>query len=406
MGRKTILSILLYVSLWNTYAQLGCTDVQALNFNPLAQWNDGSCIYPPTNYSSLWIQDLPNVLIENSGLIFWNDFIWTINDGGSTPSIYKLDQNGVVLDTIHIASATNVDWEAMTQSNTKIYIGDFGNNAGNRTDLGIYEINKSDILAGNMNVTAQKRAFKYGDQLDFTVQTNGHSFDCESFYYDADSLVLISKAWNNFYAKRYRFESVWSDTLVIFPQDSLYMDGLITDVSYDTLSKRTLAIGYKNNGSNFYTSFVYLLFNHPDTHIFSGNKRRIELGNMLTLSQTEGITFKDSASGFFSSEQISSVITIPPKLFSFDFTSYFSDDIGLNDISLRNMTGISPNPCIQYITVPIGCLGQRVLIYSMTGQFCLQTVIDPSLTINVESLVPAPYYLYVDGKYFRFIKTE
>ena len=47
---------------------------------------------------------------------------------------------------------------------------------------------------------------------------------------------------------------------------------------------------------------------------------------MLTLGQTEGICLRPSSlRGYISSEQISSLITIPPKLFSFNFEQFVSN---------------------------------------------------------------------------------
>ena len=402
MGRKIVLSLLFFCPFLGLFAQNGCTDPQADNFDASASSNDGSCVYPLSNHTPVLIQNLPTLLLENSGLIYWNQHLWVVNDGGSAPYMYKLDQSGNVLDTFYITNATNVDWEALTQSSTHFYIGDFGNNSGNRTNLCIYEVNKSDLLSGNNQILAQKRTFKYGDQTSFSYPTNGHSFDCESFYFDNDSLVLLSKGWANFYTKRYRFESVWNDTLTVFPQDSMFVDGLLTDVSLDSTSKRVIALGYKNNGSNFYTSFVYLLFDYPGDAIFNGNKRRIELGNMLTLSQTEGIALKDSVSGFMSAEQITSVITIPPKLFSLDFTSFFSGDSGINAFPMEPIPALYPNPSTHVINVPSSWSGKRVLIQSEMGQISGEMDVDSSLLLDLSNLPSGGYYLTIDGKHYRF----
>jgi hypothetical protein len=401
LARKIVLSSIFCYLFLDVYAQNGCTDPQAVNFDVSATINDGSCIYTTSNYSPSLLQNLPSILLENSGMIFWNDYLWMVNDGGSSPSIYKLDQSGNVLDTISVANATNIDWEALSQSNTQIFIGDFGNNAGNRTNLAIYEINKSELLSGGGQVSAQKHTFKYGDQLNFSLPTNNHSFDCESFYFDNDSLVLLSKAWTNFYTKRYRFPSDWNDTLTIYPQDSIYTDGLITDVSIDTPSKRVFALGYKNNGSNFYTSFVYLLFDYPGSSLFNGNKRRIELGNMLTLSQTEGIAFKDSNSGFLSAEQITSVITIPPKLFSLDFTSFLSGDLGVIDDLAEKEFGPFPNPTVQYVKVPKEWIGKNLFIQNALGQLLEERKIDDTLVLDMSNFPNGTYYLSIEDNLYR-----
>ena len=45
-------------------------------------------------------------------------------------------------DFLSVNKEENVDWEDITQDETHIYIADFGNNNGNRTDLKIYKILK------------------------------------------------------------------------------------------------------------------------------------------------------------------------------------------------------------------------------------------------------------------------
>jgi hypothetical protein len=105
--------------------------------------------------------------------------------------------------------------------------------------------------------------------------------------------------------------------------DSFNVDGLITDACTDNNASHTYLLGYKNNGNNFYTSFIWCVWDYPGNNYFNGNKRRIEIGNVLNLSQTEGLALSSSSKGFISSEKVVSVITIAPKLFHFDLGSIF-----------------------------------------------------------------------------------
>jgi hypothetical protein len=113
-------------------------------------------------------------------------------------------------------------------------------------------------------------------------------------------------------------------------------------------------LGYKNNGSNFYTSFVYLLFDYAQNQFFSGNKRRIEIGNMLNVSQTEGITFESSTSGYISAEKItSSLLTVSPKLFQFDFTSYFENPTSFVNPTNEYEINVYPIPANEFIQIDL-----------------------------------------------------
>ncbi|MBL4643362.1 MAG: T9SS C-terminal target domain-containing protein, partial [Flavobacteriaceae bacterium] len=113
--------------------------------------------------------DLPNTVSETSGLLFYNGKLITHNDSGDNANLYELDTiSGNITRTIHITNATNVDWEDITQDETYIYIGDFGNNNGNRQDLKIYRILKSDFNNGT-SITSEVISFSYEDQVNFTT---------------------------------------------------------------------------------------------------------------------------------------------------------------------------------------------------------------------------------------------
>jgi len=336
------------LQLFNASAQSGCTDPQAQNYDLNALVNDGSCEYSVTSYSIQLIANLTGELDENSGLIYSNERLFSINDGGNGTKIQELSFQGNILRTIHVDSNQNTDWEAITQSESDVFIGDFGNNAGNRTNLKILKINKNELQNFD-TVHAMSQHFYYSDQVNFNNVLNQHNFDCEAFFFYQDSLHLFTKGWENLYTKHYVIPLNNQESVVAHLRDSLFVDGLITDATIDSTTGRILLLGYKNNGSNFYTSFVYLLFDYNQHHIFSGNKRRIEIGNMLNVSQTEGIAFEDSSSGFISAEKItSSVLTISPKLFHFDFTPYFENPTSNNNDLLDFEVKIYPNPANEY----------------------------------------------------------
>ena len=315
------------------FGQFGCTDSQATNFNASASINDGSCLYNPTNYSLNLVANLVDTLSENSGLVWAAGKLYTFNDSGSGTKVYEVTANGTIIRTIHIANSTNVDWEAMTSDSTYFYIGDFGNNNGNRTDLCIYRLLKSEVTNNALDtVVAEKMNFSWADQLDFTSAYNANDFDCEAFYATEDSLFLFSKNWVDLKTKCYSLPNYWIDTLNATLNSQFDVDGLITDACKDTINDRIYLLGYKNNGSNFYTSFIWCLWDHASNFIFSGNKRRIEIGNVLTVSQTEGITLSDNGTAYVSAEKVINIITIPAKLFNLNFSAYFEESTGIESM--------------------------------------------------------------------------
>ena len=315
------------------YGQFGCTDSQASNFNASASINDGSCLYNPTNYSLNLVANLVDTLSENSGLVWAAGKLYTFNDSGSGTKVYEVTANGTIIRTIHIANSTNVDWEAMTSDSTYFYLGDFGNNNGNRTDLCIYRLLKSEVINNTIDtVVAEKMNFSWADQLDFTSAFNANDFDCEAFYATEDSLFLFSKNWVDLKTKCYSLPNYWTDTLNATLSSQFDVDGLITDACKDTINDRIYLLGYKNNGSNFYTSFIWCLWDHASNFIFSGNKRRIEIGNVLTVSQTEGIILSDNGTAYVSAEKVINIITIPAKLFNLNFSAYFEESTGIESM--------------------------------------------------------------------------
>ena len=328
MGQKTISLIICIFIAKGIYSQAGCTDPQAINFDASAIENDGSCFYENTAYTLDLVADLSDDdLAENSALSLFNETLWTINDGGNNTVIYELDTTGSIIREVYVEGVNNTDWEAVTQNEAHLFIGDFGNNSGVRQDLNIIKINKSDLLNNiSDTVFGQTLFFKYGDQDDFSGPTNAHNYDCEAFIATADSLYLFSKNWQNQEVRKYVLPFEWAGEYEAVYTESYDVGGLITDATIDPISNNIVLLGYYDLGPGIYNSFVLLLWDFSSGNVFSGNKRKLEIGNMLTLGQTEGICLRPSSfKGYISSEQISSLITIPPKLFSFNFEQFVSN---------------------------------------------------------------------------------
>ena len=93
------------------------------------------------NFQFEQIASLPAILNESSGLEnAGSGEFWSHNDKGGNPELYRFDTLGMLEQTLRITNASNVDWEDMTIDDAgNIYIGDFGNNNNERTDLKIYK---------------------------------------------------------------------------------------------------------------------------------------------------------------------------------------------------------------------------------------------------------------------------
>ena len=134
----------------NAQEMKGCTDLKAKNFNPDAVVNDGSCLYKTTIFNPPFKYLLPEEIKETSGLIYYADALWTINDSGNLPIIYKFDpETGKILHRIRISNAKNKDWETLAQDDQNIFIGDVGNNKANRKSLTIFIKRTAIVRIGN-----------------------------------------------------------------------------------------------------------------------------------------------------------------------------------------------------------------------------------------------------------------
>lgn len=307
-----------------SFAQhVGCTDPNARNYDANAIENDGSCQYPYKKYHPQKLTNLPEIVRETSGLIFWNGALWTINDGGNPAELYQIDTGtGNVLSTIKIHNAQNTDWEALAQCDSFIYIGDFGNNLGNRKDLCVYRISKAALLENKENgPSASVIRFHYTEQQDFTPKNRNTEWDAEAMYFNNDSLFVITKNWINGGSVLYGFPAIPGD-YAAKSLDTIWTGGLVTDVSYNTKNDNMILLGYTKS----YKGFALLLFDYPNGKISKGNKRRIDFGNTLNVGQIEGICFHSEFEGFISAEAITIPkikVKMPAKLHRFDFEPYF-----------------------------------------------------------------------------------
>lgn len=141
------------------------------------------------SYKAERLGKLPKKINESSGLeqAEGNDVFWTINDGGGSPSLYKIGISGKLLDSVRIPNTSNVDWEDLAKdSGGNIYIGDFGNNLNARRNLRIYKVNKEFSRVDTIK-------FTYPDQKEFPPEYENRSFDGEAFFWYHSKLYLISK---------------------------------------------------------------------------------------------------------------------------------------------------------------------------------------------------------------------
>lgn len=390
--KKYVSSLLVFIA-FSAFGQGGCTDSNAQNFNANAQWNDGSCLYDSLFIAPAEIALLSTVLNENSGLFFRNDTIWTHNDSGNNTTLFALDTFGTLLRQVVVVNATNVDWEAISFDGNYGYVGDFGNNVGIRTDLKLYRFAISDL--NNDTISVDSVLFSYANQTSFVSnpQTN---FDAEAFIVINDTVHVFTKNWGNQFTHHFVFPAqtgLQSAQLI----DSFFVDGLITDAAFDSVNETIVLLGYRSILSSLYESFLWILFDNQNG-VFSGNKRKISIGNMFAVGQTEGLTFKNAQELFLSSEQIQSgFITIPPRLFQLNISQIFTQTASIS----QNLIKISvyPNPATNEIHVEQLHKPLSFQLKNAAGQDVLSGEVTPDHPIiSVDKNQRGVYFLTLENK--------
>ena len=285
---------------------------------------------------------LPASLSESSGAIYFNNKLVTHNDSGGNNELYEVDLGTFLVSrTITISNATNVDWEDIAQDNTSIYIGDIGNNvSGNRTDLKIYKISKTDYLSMD-TVTAETISFSYSDQIDFTGSSaNITEWDAEALVsFDATNLILFSKNWVNGTTKGYLVPKL-AGTYSLTPlATTLNSGGLITGGTFNPLTAKLYLVGYTNPTLQ---PFVWASENFSGNDIFSGTNIQTSLPALFGLEQAEAITYVNENRYFITSE---SLILGPFSEYA-KLISFSTNDVTLpvDSIDLEQDVVLFPNP--------------------------------------------------------------
>ncbi|HEV7333308.1 MAG TPA: hypothetical protein VGN63_19895 [Flavisolibacter sp.] len=309
----------------------GCTDPVALNYNAAATVNDGSCMYQKVTYSPrVKIDPVPAVLEESSGLQWADGSLWSFNDGGHAAVLFRIDTaSGAVLQTVTLEGATNVDWEDIAFDGTHLYIGDFGNNSGNRKDLKIYRFPLEMIPAYQKKKAVTVSAahidvirFHYADQPQPPVarSVNNTKFDCEAMIVDGGKIHLFTKNWTAATTTHYVINGTKAGSYVAEPLETLPAGYLVTAADKVPGSDTVLLIGYQNSGTGAH--FMHLLTDFSKGLYFNGNKRRVDLPSVAEIGQVEGITFRNSRYGYISNEKFvrskfGLTLSVNPKLHLF-----------------------------------------------------------------------------------------
>jgi hypothetical protein len=324
--------------------------------------------------------NLDALVKETSGLLYLNNTLITHNDSGSSNQLYELDTStGAVTRTVTIANASNTDWEDLTHDGTYIYIGDFGNYDGSRTNLKIYRISIADYFAST-SVTADIINFSYSDQTDFTVNELATNFDAEGLIHYNNMLYVFSKNWLDGKTNVYELSKTpgnYSISII----DTIIAQGLISGATYNALDNGILLCGYDFNGP------FLIQLNAFSSGLFSNGsvvKTTVIMPANYSV-QIEAITPISANTYYVSAEE-----NLPNAsgLYSFNTST-----LSVSTYNLEESISFYPNPADDSIVLSQDdCVTK---IYAITGQLVKTST---KKQIDISDLTTGIYLVKIEGK--------
>jgi len=336
---------------------------------------------------------LPSCLRESSGLDFTGgSSFWSLSDSGD-PDIHRVTNTGSLARTVTVTNANNRNWEDLTHDANRqwMYIGDFGNNNCDRTNLRIYRIVYPSNIGGT-TTTAAEIKFSYPDQTRFP--SPWMNFDAEAFFHFNGKLYIFTKADGSAvgYTKMYRIPD----------SPGTYVATLLD--SFPT-NDRTTSADISPDGSTVVltsNTHIHIFRNFSSDHFFQGNHQQVNIAGGWT--QKEAVSFYSANEIYMSDENTGS----GNHLYYIDLETWIPapPPVTTTGISEADQVGIQayPNPASDEITVNISNLVSRNIqlsIHDLTGRMVYaQRVEDPF----------SPVYIwteeYPSGIYFLRLSAD
>jgi hypothetical protein len=194
---------------------------------------------------------LPPSINESSALLMADSTsLWTLNDSGGEPIIYRIDLEGNLLENILIPNSNNIDWETIASDNQgNLYIGDIGNNTHRRNNLVIYKykLGSSETEELLISYPSEENA----------GNSPKYSPDAEAMIWKNDSLYIFTKHWKSKMVKLYSLpdQAGKHETKLL---DSIFISSPVTGASITSEGNQFALLTYgkvytfsTENGINF-----------------------------------------------------------------------------------------------------------------------------------------------------------
>ena len=243
----------------------------------------------PTPNAQLQIKsivELPKELSETSGLFCDVDGMYSLNDSGNAPIIYRINYQGEIIERTRLP-LTNKDWEAITADASSFYIADVGNNKGKREQVEIHKVNRSNVN----DITTITLKYEGNDASSNIPYA--HDFDSEAMVKHGDDLLLFSKSWKTGITHVYKVnEGEIEQTISTFASiDGL--PGVVTGVDFDQHQNKFVITGYKSDPFGNFSTFMAQI---------SKDFTLLDVWPLEQYKQVEGICVDNNGMYWFSEE--------------------------------------------------------------------------------------------------------
>ena len=329
------------------------------------------------------VTGLSTAINETSGLLYLNQKIITHNDSGGQPELYEIDSiAGGINRTVVLQNASNIDWEDITADADYIYIGDFGNNTGARTNLKIYRLPQQDFFNSSLaSVLVDTIVFNYADQIDFTPTNYTTNFDAEALVAFNDSLYIFTKNWGDNWTNIYALPKT-PGNYQLEKHDSINTMGLVTGASVSQDGSSIVLCGYAG-----ITPFITELNQISDSDFSGSNISRYTIVQPTGYSvQIEGITVINESQFYLSSEKfLTGTLSGLYKL-------TFDDFLNINSKEEPEIK-VFPNPTCNYFTIQSN-KSERMEVVNELGQV-LRTIqlLSGENEVRIDDLSKGTYVL-------------
>lgn len=237
-----------------------------------------------TNTKKLQLKEASAVEVSSA-----SNLTWVLEDSGNENSIYGLNADAKIEQTITIENAKNIDWEDLTSDESgNLYIGDFGNNDNKRKDLCIYKVNATD-LKNETVISSSKISFYYPEQTQFPPKKSELFFDAESFFFYKNNFYIFTKNRSKgfdgtvlLYKIPNKEGNNKAQLLGKFQACDNYNKCAITSADISPDGKKIALLS---------SSKVWIISDFTSDNFLNGKTEMFELSD---ISQKEGVCFKDN----------------------------------------------------------------------------------------------------------------